>query len=213
MSRSPLGRSRGRFAGPAQRPHETQRQLHNGWNRSPEESVNQGRWPEFGKPTGRDPRRNGVCEVSPRYDERDPGRVTDQAHRVMRLTAETIDPIARNEGWPVPFSPVRFLVLDHLKRGSAFGHTPSRLAQLLHMKPPSLAHHLDVLEKAGLIRKRPRRLWDRRKISVQLTEEGTYATQRLRRALQRLAAEDVKLGERQRDSVRDRGIGERQGNR
>lgn len=103
----------------------------------------------------------------------------DSAHRRLRLAAAAIDPVAAREGWPSPFSPVRLLVLRHLRSVSALGAKPSRIARALEMKRSSLAHHLDVLEGAGMIERRPRGFYDGRHVAARLTERGTYALWRL----------------------------------
>jgi len=51
------------------------------------------------------------------------------------------------------------------------------------MKRSSLAHHLDVLEGAGMIERRPRGFYDDRQVAVRLTDPGTYALWRLGSAL------------------------------
>ena len=115
-----------------------------------------------------------------------------QAHRLLRRVARALDRIAVEAGgagdvgeerWPVPFSPVRCVVLAHLASASAFGLTPTRLARLLEMRASSLAHHLDVLEEAGLIERRPRGLHDQRRVAVRLTAGGADALDRLEAAL------------------------------
>jgi len=103
----------------------------------------------------------------------------DGANRLLRLVSDTLDFVAEPEGWPVPFSPVRFLVLAHLHSATAFGLTPRRLAWLLRMPASSLAHHLDVLGKAGMIQRRPRGLYDGRAVTVRLTPAGMAAYLRL----------------------------------
>lgn len=112
-------------------------------------------------------------------------RELDAAHRLLRGAARTMDGVAEVEGWPVPFSPVRFLVLARLRAGTPFGVRPRRLARLLALRPSSLAHHLDVLERAELVtRSRPGR-YDGRRVEVRLTERGRYAFWRLDSALRR----------------------------
>ncbi|NIP60542.1 MAG: helix-turn-helix domain-containing protein [Gemmatimonadetes bacterium] len=107
----------------------------------------------------------------------------DRAHRRMRLAAAAIDPVAAQEGWPAPFSPVRLLILRHLRDASPWGAKPSRIARALEMKRSSLAHHLDVLEASGLIVRGPRGFYDGRQVAVRLTDPGTYALWRLGSAL------------------------------
>lgn len=103
----------------------------------------------------------------------------DAANRLLRVVSDALDFVADAEGWPVPFSPVRFLVLAHLHHATAFGLTPRRLAWLLRMPASSLAHHLDVLEEAGMIDRRPRDLHDGRAVTVRLTLPGRAAYLRL----------------------------------
>lgn len=115
--------------------------------------------------------------------EDDVGGELDRAHRLLRRAARCLDRTAAEEGWAVPFSPVRFLVLGHLRGASAFGFRPRRLARLLEMKPSSLAHHLDVLEDVELIVRRRQGAYDGRRVAVRLTERGLFAFWRLRSAL------------------------------
>lgn len=103
----------------------------------------------------------------------------DSANRLIRVVSAALDFVAEPEGWPVPFSPVRFLVLAHLHHATAFGLTPRRLAWLLRMPASSLAHHLDVLEEAGMIDRRPRNFCDGRAVTVRLTPPGMAAYLRL----------------------------------
>ena len=103
----------------------------------------------------------------------------DSANRLLRNVVEALDFVAESEGWPVPFSPVRFLVLAHLHNATAFGLTPSRLAWLLRMPTSSMAHHLDVLEENGWVDRRQRNLHDGRAVSVRLTLLGAATDLRL----------------------------------
>jgi DNA-binding MarR family transcriptional regulator len=103
----------------------------------------------------------------------------DRANRLLRVVSDALNFVAEPEGWPVPFSPVRFLVLAHLHHATTFGLTPRRLAWLLRMPASSLAHHLDVLEGAEMIDRRPRDLHDRRAVTVRLTPWGRAAYLRL----------------------------------
>lgn len=119
------------------------------------------------------------------------------AHRLLRRAARVLDRTASEEGWPVPFSPVRFLVLAHVREGTAFGVRPRRLARILGMKRSSLAHHLDGLEEAGLIRRRRRQTaYDRRGVAVRLTERGLFAFWRLGSALRADGRFRARLGTR-----------------
>lgn len=106
-------------------------------------------------------------------------RRLDDAHRLLRETARALDRIAAEEGWPVPFSPVRFLVLAHLADVPPLGLIPRRIARLLTLPPSSLAHHLDVLEAAELIERTPLGLGDQRRVAVRLTPSGRYAVRRM----------------------------------
>lgn len=103
----------------------------------------------------------------------------DSANRLLRAVSSALDFVAETEGWPMRFSPVRFLVIAHLHHATAFGLTPRRLAWLLHMPASSLAHHLNVLEEAGMVDRRPRNLYDGRAVTVRLTPPGTAAYLRL----------------------------------
>ncbi len=97
---------------------------------------------------------DGVTGAALSSGDESPGSVLDEAHRLLRLAADRLDRTAAVEGWPVPFSPVRYLVLHHLSRATAFGLTPVRIGRILSRKPSSLAHHIDVLEEAGLVGRR-----------------------------------------------------------
>lgn len=100
-------------------------------------------------------------------------------HRLLRETGRALDRIAAEEGWPVPFSPVRFLVLAHLTDVPPLGLIPRRIARLLTLPPSSLAHHLDVLEAAELIERTPLDFGDQRRVAVRLTPSGRYAVRRM----------------------------------
>ena len=146
--------------------------------------------PDLPRPVGRGwvgHARGGPPREGPSPAEWEPGAARlaelDGAHRRLRLAAAAIDPVAAREGWPSPFSPVRLLVLRHLRSVSALGAKPSRIAWALEMKRSSLAHHLDVLEGAGMIERRPRGFYDGRHVAVRLTERGAYALWRLGSAL------------------------------
>lgn len=111
----------------------------------------------------------------PHHDEPiDPDQV-DRAWQVLRSAALRLDRIAAEEGWPIPFAPVRYLILVLLQRATAFGLTVRRIALSLAVRPSSLAHHLDVLEETGLVYRTSKVLHDRRKVIVRLTDEGRYA--------------------------------------
>lgn len=103
----------------------------------------------------------------------------DDANRLLRDVSKAFDFVAKSEGWSTRFTPVRFLVLAHLHHATAFGLTPKRLAWLLRVPPSSLAHHLNVLEDAGMVERRPRNLHDGRAVTVRLTLPGLAAYLRL----------------------------------
>lgn len=102
-----------------------------------------------------------------------------RAWLVTRAAAATLEQVAAAEGWPVPFPPVRYLVLACLEEASSFGLSPRRLARLLAVGPSTLAHHLDALERAGMISRQPRGIRDGRRVQVRLTDTGRYAARRL----------------------------------
>lgn len=132
-----------------------------------------------------------------------PGLALDHAHRRLRDAARRIQPVARIEGWPTPFSPVRFLILHHLISATAFGLTPRRLGMILDLKASTLSYHLEKLEAAGLIHRRPRALGDGRKVGVRLTAEGTFAARRLESVLSQELDEppsELRLGPEARES-------------
>lgn len=108
----------------------------------------------------------------------------DRAHRLLRFASSTMDRIAAEEGWPSPFHHVRYLVLAHLDDGTSLGLTPTWLSDLLAVGAPTLNHHLNVLESARLVVRRPLRLADDRKVSVRLTNSGRYVVRRLETGLQ-----------------------------
>lgn len=125
--------------------------------------------------------------VGPRSPEPGaPWRALARAHRLLRWARAELDPVAVEEGWPALRSVMRCLVLAHLAEATTFGLRPIRLARLLGTTPSSLAHHLDVLEREGLVARRPRP-HDRKAVGVRLTEDGQYAVRRLGSALERSA--------------------------
>ena len=77
------------------------------------------------------------------------------------------------------FAPARYLILADLDRATPFGLSPRRIARALDVTPSTLAHHLDVLERAGLLHRAAWTLYDRRKVAVRLTVTGRYAVWRL----------------------------------
>ena len=115
--------------------------------------------------------------IAPHSDPIDPEAV-EGAWRTLRGVAGRLDWIARREGWPVPFGPARYLVLLLLERATTYGLSARRLARSLALSPSTLAHHLDLLEGAGLVLRTPWTVHDRRKVAVRLTEDGRYALRR-----------------------------------
>ena len=104
----------------------------------------------------------------------DPEEV-ERARRLLRSVAWRLDRIATQEGWPVPFDPARYLILASLERATAYGLSPRRLAHELALSPSTVAHHLHVLERAGLVHRVPWTIHDRRKVAVRLTATGRHA--------------------------------------
>jgi DNA-binding MarR family transcriptional regulator len=100
---------------------------------------------------------------------------------LLRSVALRLDRIAKLEGWPTPFAPARYLILVQLERATAYGLTVGMLARSLTLRPSTLAHHLDVLERAGLVHRTPSTLHDRRKVVVRLTAAGRHAVQHFNR--------------------------------
>jgi len=99
----------------------------------------------------------------------------ETAWLLLRSVTPRLDWIAKHHGWPTPFGPARYLVLVALERASSFGLTPRRISRAVALSPSTVAHHLDVMERAGLVRRAPRGIYDKRKISVLLTPAGRYA--------------------------------------
>jgi DNA-binding MarR family transcriptional regulator len=118
--------------------------------------------------------------VSPHGEGIDPEELAS-AWGLLRSVASRLDRIAKQEGWPTPFAPVRYLILVQLERATAYGFSARRLARSLATRPSTLAHHLDVLERAGLVHRAPGTLYDRRKVVVRLTDTGRHAVRRLTR--------------------------------
>ena len=92
-----------------------------------------------------------------------------------KALSRAFDEALANAGGSLP----TWLVLVSLKR-RAWG-TQGELAQALGIEGPTLSHHLDRLERAGLVT-RTRDPDNRRVQRVELTEAGKAAFQRLRRA-------------------------------
>jgi DNA-binding MarR family transcriptional regulator len=103
----------------------------------------------------------------------------ERAWHVLRTASARFDRIAGQEGWPLPFPPVRVLILARLEKATAYGLSARRLAGQFGVAPSTLAYHLDALESAGLIVRAPWTVHDRRKVAVRLTSAGRYAAQRL----------------------------------
>lgn len=114
-----------------------------------------------------------------RYCARIDPEELDGARRLLRSVSGRLDRVAHEEGWPTPFDPTRYLILSRLERATAYGLSPRRIAGLLDLSPSTVAHHLDVLEGAGLVRREPWSVYDRRKVAVRMTATGRYAVRRL----------------------------------
>lgn len=119
-------------------------------------------------------RRRSAPPVTRHCEPIDPDDV-ERAWHLLRSAARRLDRIAEEQGWPTPFAPARYLILLLLERGTAYGLSARRLARSLGVSPSTVAHHLDVLERAGLVRRAPWTIYDRRKVAVRLTETGRYA--------------------------------------
>jgi DNA-binding MarR family transcriptional regulator len=102
-----------------------------------------------------------------------------RAWHLLRSVGAHFDHIARLQGWPTPFSPVRYLLLAHLTEATLYGLSVRRLRCALSLRPSTLAYHLDALEAAGLIARARWTIHDRRKVAVRLTDAGRYAVRRL----------------------------------
>lgn len=114
----------------------------------------------------------------------------DRAWRTVRSVADQLDRVAREEGWPTPFGPVRYLILATLDGATAYGLSARRLARSLGLHPSTIAHHIGALEGAGLVLRTPWTVHDRRKVAVRLTDAGRYAVPRLRGQQPAVPAED-----------------------
>ena len=120
---------------------------------------------------GRGPSAPRVTLHGERFDPEE----IDGAWHVLRRAGRRLDRIAKEQGWPTPFAPARYLILVLLEQATAYGLSARRLARSLDVSPSTLAHHLDVLEGAGLVHRAPWTIYDRRKVAVRLTEMGRYA--------------------------------------
>ena len=103
----------------------------------------------------------------------------ERSWHLLRHAAERFDHVAREEGWPVPFAPMRVLLLARLDQATSYGLSARRLARLCCVAPSTLAHHLDALESAGLVSRVPWTIGDRRKVAVRLTPTGCHAVRRM----------------------------------
>ena len=83
-------------------------------------------------------------------------------------------------------TPFRCLVLACIGRESRLGVTPGRLGRELGVPSRLLAYHLDVLEGRRLIWREPRRISDRRRVSVRLTWTGAEALSWAGRVMRRV---------------------------
>jgi MarR family transcriptional regulator for hemolysin len=97
--------------------------------------------------------------------------VTSVAKSVNRAFAAEL--VAAGGSQPV------WLILHALKQGR--GRRQQELAAAVGIEGPTVTHHLDALERGGLIR-RARDPEDRRAMRVEITAEGEELFHRLRRA-------------------------------
>src|SRR3954453_11424132 len=95
--------------------------------------------------------------------------------RTSKALSRAFEEELASEGGSLP----PWLVLLSLK--SRRWETQRELAKALDIEGPTLTHHLDGLERAGLVT-RTRDPGNRRVQRVELTEEGDAAFNRLRRA-------------------------------
>lgn len=95
--------------------------------------------------------------------------------RTAKALSRAFDEALASAGGSLP----TWLILVSLKSRS-WG-TQRELAQALGIEGPTLTHHLDALERAGLVT-RTRDPANRRAQRMELTEEGDAAFQRMRRA-------------------------------
>lgn len=114
----------------------------------------------------------------PLYCDRIDPEDVERAWLLLRSITRRLDRLAKQHGWPTPFTPPRYLILVALEGASVFGLTPRRISRAVALSPSTVAHHLDVMEGAGLVRRAPRGIYDRRKISVHVTVAGRFALQR-----------------------------------
>jgi len=95
--------------------------------------------------------------------------------RTAKALSRAFDEALASAGGSLP----TWLILVSLKSRS-WG-TQRELAQALGIEGPTLTHHLDAMERAGLVT-RTRDPANRRVQRMELTEEGDAAFQRMRRA-------------------------------
>jgi MarR family transcriptional regulator, transcriptional regulator for hemolysin len=95
--------------------------------------------------------------------------------RTAKALSRAFDEALAEAGGSLP----TWLVLVSLKRRT--WATQRELAQALGIEGPTLTHHLDGLERGGLVT-RTRDPDNRRQQKVELTEEGDAAFHRMRRA-------------------------------
>ena len=113
-----------------------------------------------------------------------------QLARTAKATSRAFDAALGDAGGSVPV----WLILVSLKTG---GHAMQReLAEAVGIEGPTLTHHLDAMDKAGLIG-RARDPDDRRIVRVELTEAGE-------KLFLQLAKAAMEFDQRLRDGVSDR---------
>ncbi len=95
--------------------------------------------------------------------------------RLQRRLLERAKPCLQREG----IDPKRFFLLAQLERDDR----PSKLAQGLHLAPPSVSHLLAGLEEAGLIVRKPDPS-DRRSTRIELTDTGRARLRAARNCLE-----------------------------
>ena len=106
----------------------------------------------------------------------------EEAHRMLeRFRLMLREPNPRRRG--VLLSPVRCILLATIGRESGLGVTPARLARVLELPRGTVAHHLNVLEREGLVLRRPQNIHDGRRVAVVLTAKGATAVARTAAAL------------------------------
>lgn len=100
-----------------------------------------------------------------------PGDAVRRVAHAHAVLAEA-ERILRDDDSLAPVTPVRFLILAVLATGSGMGLAPRTLARRLGLPRPTLAYHLDVLERAALVSRTTRGLGDGRSVAVRLTARG-----------------------------------------